>query len=65
MKRFEGVSFPIARTAVASLAVLIAAENLAGAGSNRNEGSIESVATRTAGEPIMAIVSLHSQRITV
>jgi hypothetical protein len=65
MRRFKGVSFPLARTAVASLAVLIAAENLAGAGSNRNERSIESVATRTADEPIMAIVSLRSQRITV
>ena len=65
MRRFTGVSFQLARAAVASLAVLIAAEDLAGAGSSRNERSIESVATRTAGEPIMAIVSLRSQRITV
>src|SRR5262249_48137744 len=63
--RRKGVSFQLARTAVASLAVLIAAENLAEAGSSRIERSIESVATRTAGEPIMAIVSLRSQRITV
>ena len=63
--RFKGVSFQLARAAVASLAVLIAAEDLAAAGSSRNERSIESVATRTAGEPIMAIVSLRSQRITV
>ena len=60
MRRFKGVSFQLARTAVASLALLIAAEDLAAAGSSRNERSIESVATRTAGEPIMAIVSLRS-----
>ncbi len=65
MRRFKGVSFQLARTAVASLALLIAAEDLAAAGSSRNERSIESVAARTAGEPIMAIVSLRSQRITV
>src|SRR5262249_43258959 len=63
--RRKGVFFQLVRTAVASLAVLIAAENLAGAGSSRNEQSIESITTRTAGEPIMAIVSLRSQRITV
>src|SRR6478672_6642137 len=65
MRRFKGVSFQLARTAVAILALLIAADDLAAAGSRRNERSIESVATRTAGEPIMAIVSLRSQRITV
>src|ERR1700731_5038917 len=65
MRRFKGVSFQLARTAVASLALLIAAEDLAAAGSSRNERSIESVATRTAGDPPMAIVSLRSQRITV
>jgi hypothetical protein len=63
--RRKGFSFRLARTAIASLAVVIAAENLAEAGSSRNERSIESVATRTAGEPIMAIVSLPSQRITI
>ena len=61
MRRFKGVSCQLARTAVASLALLIAAEDLAAAGSSRNERSIESVATRTAGEPIMAIVSLRSR----
>ena len=65
MRRFKGIYCQLARTAVASLALLIAAEDLAAAGSSRNERSIESVATRTAGEPIMAIVSLRSQRITV
>jgi len=49
--------------AVASLAVLIAAGDDAGA--RRGERSIESIESRSAGEPIMAIVSLRSQRITV
>jgi hypothetical protein len=56
--RFKGVSCQLARTAVASLALLIAAEDLAAAGSSRNERSIESVATGADGERIMAIVSL-------
>jgi L,D-transpeptidase-like protein len=53
-----------AHIAIAALAALIAAGSLAGAAERRNE-RFESVASRTAGEPIMAIVSLHSQRITV
>jgi L,D-transpeptidase catalytic domain len=63
--RRKRVSFHLARRAVVSLSVLIAAENLAEAGSSRTERSIESVDSRAAGEPIMAIVSLHSQRITI
>ena len=63
--RRNGVPSQLARRAVASLAILIAAENLAEAGSSRTKRSIESVATRAAGEPIMAIVSLRSQRITI
>jgi hypothetical protein len=51
--------------AVAGLAVLIAASDDAGARSGRTERPIESVQSRSAGEPIMAIVSLRSQRITV
>jgi hypothetical protein len=51
--------------AVAALAVLIAAENDAPARSGQRERPIESVQSRSAGEPIMAIVSLRSQRITV
>ena len=54
-----------ASTAVATLALLVATGNFAEAGSSRKERSIESITTRTAGEPIMAIVSLRSQRITV
>ena len=50
--------------AVATLGLLVAT-NFAEAGGSRKERSIESITTRTAGEPIMAIVSLRSQRITV
>jgi L,D-transpeptidase catalytic domain len=50
---------------VAILALLVAMGNFAEAGSSRKGPSIESVTTRTAGEPIIAIVSLRSQRITV
>jgi L,D-transpeptidase catalytic domain len=51
--------------AIAALAALIAAGSISGAADRRNERLIESVASRIAGDPIMAIVSLHSQRITV
>jgi hypothetical protein len=54
-----------AHLAIASLAVLIAAGDHANARGSRNERSVESIATRTAGEAIMAIVSLSDQRITV
>jgi hypothetical protein len=46
----------------ASLAVLMAANNLTAAASLRNEQLVES---RPVGEPIMAIVSLRDQQITV
>jgi lipoprotein-anchoring transpeptidase ErfK/SrfK len=51
--------------AIAGLAALIAAGDHAGARSGRSERSVESIESRTAGEPIMAIVPLHNQRITV
>src|SRR5262245_38477674 len=51
--------------ALASLAVLIAAGDDARARRGGSEHALESVETRTAGEPVMAIVSLRSQRITV
>ena len=54
-----------AHLAIASLAAVIAAGDHAGAASGRNERSAASVESRTAGEPIMAIVSLRNQRITV
>ena len=51
--------------AVASLAGLIAAGDHAGAKSGWSERSVESAESRSAGDPIMAIVSLRNQRITV
>ena len=51
--------------AVAALTVLIAAGGDARARGGRSERPIESIQSRSAGEPIMAIVSLRSQRITV
>src|SRR6202011_3259537 len=54
-----------AHLAIAGLAALIAVGDHAAAKSGRSERSIESIESRTAGEPIMAVVSLHNQRITV
>src|SRR6202047_2466240 len=57
-----------ARLAVApmpALAALIAAPHPAGAASRHAERIVEAVAPRAAGAPIMAIVSLKSQQITV
>jgi hypothetical protein len=54
-----------AHLAIAGLAALIAAGDHAGARSGRSERSVEAIESRSAGEPIMAIVSLYSQRITV
>jgi hypothetical protein len=60
---------PPVRLAIASLVAVIAAGHHAGAGaraaSGRNERSVESVKSRNVGEPIMAVVSLRNQRITV
>ena len=50
---------------IASLAALVLEGDHAGAASGRNERLVESVESRSAGEPIMAIVSLRNQRITV
>ncbi len=54
-----------ARPVLASAAILIMAVDLASAASVRNERLVSSAASRVAGEPIMAIVSLRSQQITV
>jgi hypothetical protein len=54
-----------AHLAIAGLVALIAAGDHVGATDRRSERSVESIESRTAGEPIMAIVSLHNQRITV
>ena len=51
-----------AYVAIATLAALIAAADHVGATDRR---SLESIESRAAGEPVMAIVSLQSQRITV
>jgi hypothetical protein len=51
--------------AVASLALLMAPAHDAAAGNGRGERSVEAIESRTPGEPIMAIVSLRNQRITV
>jgi hypothetical protein len=48
----------------AALIILLAAGDHAAAG-RRNESAVEAVDSRAAGAPVMAIVSLHSQRITV
>ena len=52
----------VVRIALASLAALTATNDLTGATTLRNEQSVES---RPVGEPIMAIISLRDQRITV
>ena len=54
-----------ARLAMAALTALMAVGSLAGATDRWNGRPVESVASRTAGDPIMAIVSLHNQRITI
>jgi hypothetical protein len=51
------------RLAVASWATVITVGNHAGAASSRNERAVASVEARAAGAPLMAIVSLRSQRI--
>jgi hypothetical protein len=51
--------------AITSLVAVIASGDAMDAASGRIERSVASVETLTAGEPIMAIVSLRDQRITV
>jgi hypothetical protein len=50
---------------VAALAALIAIGDHAEAIESRREAAIESVQSRNPGEPIMAVVSLRDQRVTV
>jgi hypothetical protein len=54
-----------ARLAVAALAAVFAANNHAGATDNRSGRSVEPIELSTADQPIMAIVSLRQQRISV
>src|SRR5262245_38690962 len=51
--------------AIASMAALLALGDHVAARSTRSAALAESIQSRTAGEPILAIVSLRSQRITV
>jgi len=51
--------------AVAGVALLIGASDLAEAAKARSQRQVASIETRDGGEPIMAIVSLRSQQITV
>jgi L,D-transpeptidase-like protein len=50
---------------MAALAALVATGDHAGARGGRSDRAVEVIEQRTAGEPVMAIVSLSSQRITV
>jgi hypothetical protein len=54
-----------ARLAIAGLAALILAGDDAAARSSRTDSSVESIQSRAAGEPVMAVVSLRDQQITV
>src|SRR6478736_2905438 len=53
------------RLAIVAVVALIAAGDHAGARSGRSERPVDFIESRTAGDPIMAIVSLRDQRITV
>jgi hypothetical protein len=54
-----------AHLVIAGLAALIVAGDDAAARSARTESPVEAIQSRIAGEPIMAIVSLRDQRITI
>ncbi len=62
--RHEQTAIRFASAFVASVA-LVATAGLAGAAGGRSDRSVASVETRTAGVPIMAVVSLRSQQITI
>ena len=51
--------------AIAGVTALIAAGDHVGATERGGERTVESIESRTAGEPVLAIVSLQKQRITV
>src|SRR4051812_32372187 len=55
----------VVRLAVAGLAALIAAGNHAAARSGWSERSVEAIELRAARHPIMVIISLPNQRVTV
>jgi hypothetical protein len=64
LKHKQGGLWP-AHLVIAGLAALVVAGDHAAARSARTESSVESIQSRIAGEPIMAIVSLRDQRITL
>src|SRR5947209_12388892 len=51
--------------AVVSLAAAFASGDRVHAASARKETAVASIESRTAGEPIMAIISLRDQRVTI
>ena len=55
----------IPHLAIAGLTAMVAAGDHAAATEGRIERSVKSIESRSAGDPIMAIVSLRNQRITV
>ena len=61
----EQLSSRYPRLIIAILAALTLAGNFANAAGGYNERAVASVEARTAGEPILAIVSLRSQKIIV
>ena len=63
--KYQQTWLQAARFAAATLALMMAAGDFAGAANGRNERAAESAASRAAGDPVMAIVSLHSQRVTI
>jgi L,D-transpeptidase-like protein len=63
--RRKQVGLRPAHVAIAALAALLASGQHAHARTGWTERPVESIASRTAGEPIMAIVSLQKQRITL
>ena len=56
---------PLAALVGASLGLVIAAGDVAATAGARSERSVGSVEARAAGEPVMAIVSLRRQQITI
>jgi hypothetical protein len=64
-KRTGKRSARLAMASLTALAAMIAAVGCAGARSGGAGTAVESIQSRAAGEPILAIVSLRNQRITV
>ena len=65
MQRMTSQGLWPAHLVIAGLAALVVAGDQAAARNARTESSVESIQSRIAGEPIMAVVSLRDQRITL